>query len=95
MQFLAPNLMQFLHSTIISPDVFGMILKHPRSMVLHLDFFAVFVRLTKSHWKQKFVSLGAKRVSRQEVSSVALIVTRYPMVYTYEKQEGKTLCHHL
>jgi hypothetical protein len=37
------------------------------------------VRLTKSHWKQKSVSLGAKRVSHQEVSSVALIVTRYPM----------------
>jgi hypothetical protein len=53
------------------------------------------VRLTKSHWKQKSISLGTKRVSCQEVSSVALIVTRYPMTYTYEKQEEKAVCLHL
>ncbi len=45
--------------------------------------------------KQKSVSLGAKRVSHQEVFSVALIVTRYPMTYTYEKREGKAVCLHL
>jgi hypothetical protein len=44
------------------------------------------VRLTKSHWKQKSISLGTKRVSRQEVSSVALIVTKYPMTYTRNKK---------
>jgi hypothetical protein len=45
--------------------------------------------------KRKSVSLGAKRVSRQEVFSVALIVTRYPMTYTHEKREGKAVCLHL
>jgi hypothetical protein len=56
---------------------------------------ALTVRFSKSHWKQKSISLGAKRVSHQEVSSVALSVTRYPMTYTYEKQEGKAVCLHL
>ncbi len=40
----------------------------------------IVVRLTKSHWKHKSISLGAKRVSCQEVSPVALTVTRYPML---------------
>ncbi len=30
-----------------------------------------------------------------QVSSIALTVTRYPMTYTYEKQEGKAVCLHL
>ncbi len=46
-------------------------------------------------WYQDQVSLGAKRDSRQEASPVALIVTRYPILNTYEKREGKAVCLHL
>jgi hypothetical protein len=43
MQLLTPNLVQFLHSNIIPLDAFGVILKHPQS-ILHLGFFAVMTR---------------------------------------------------
>ncbi len=43
MQLLAPKWVQFLYWIIIPPDTFGVILKHPRSM-LHLGFFAVLAR---------------------------------------------------
>jgi len=44
-------------------------------------------------WYQDQVSLGTKRDSRQEVSSVALIVTRYPMTKYIRKtrREGSLL----
>ena len=43
---LTPKRVQFLHSIIIPPDTFGVILKHPQSM-LHLGFFTVLVRELK------------------------------------------------
>ncbi len=43
MQLLTPKWVQFLHSIIIPQDAFGVILKHPWSM-LHLGFFAVLAR---------------------------------------------------
>jgi hypothetical protein len=46
-------------------------------------------------WYQDQVSLGAKRDSRQEVSSVALIVTRYHMTKYIREREGKAVCFHL
>ena len=40
MQLFTPKWVQFLHSIIIPPDAFGVILKHTQSM-LHLGFFTV------------------------------------------------------
>jgi hypothetical protein len=57
-----PTLVQFLHSIIIPPDVFEVILKHPQSM-LHLGFFAVLAKgLNKAIILLTSVSLPAARV---------------------------------
>ena len=59
MQSLTPKWVQFLHWVIIPPDAFGVILKHPWSM-LHLGFFAVLARgLNKASILLTSVSLPA------------------------------------
>jgi len=40
-------------------------------------------------WYKAKVSLGAKRDSRQEVSSVALIVTSYPTILHMRNEMGR------
>ena len=40
-------------------------------------------------WYKAKVSLGAKRDSHQEVSPVALIITRYPMTVHTRNEKGR------